>query len=172
MSQIWDDTLAKTAEQWASTCIWEHGPRNLLRFLGQNLSVRTGRYASSPSFPVYGYFPMVIVHYTNILLGLERARKAFHHTIMRFGAMFGLFTDTGPFCSWWSPGMMKWRTILFPILETAIPDVPLSATGLCALIIHKWVDYDNVCIINFFRYTTVQRFAVHYRFILCVWLLF
>ncbi len=88
---------------------------------------------------------------------------------MRFGAMFGLFIDTGPFCSWWSPGMMKWRTTLFPILETAIPDVPLSATGLCALIIHKWVDYDNVCIINFFRYTTVQRFGVSYIFIfMCV----
>ncbi|XP_016366176.1 peptidase inhibitor 15-A-like [Sinocyclocheilus rhinocerous] len=43
---VWDDTLAKTAEQWASTCIWEHGPRSLLRFLGQNLSVRTGRYRS------------------------------------------------------------------------------------------------------------------------------
>ncbi|KAK2869970.1 hypothetical protein Q8A67_024362 [Cirrhinus molitorella] len=43
---VWDDTLAKTAEQWASTCMWEHGPRNLLRFLGQNLSVRTGRYRS------------------------------------------------------------------------------------------------------------------------------
>ncbi len=52
MSQVWDETLAKTAEQWASTCIWEHGPRNLLRVLGQNLSVRTGRYVSSPSFPV------------------------------------------------------------------------------------------------------------------------
>ncbi len=99
MSQIWDDTLAKTAEQWRPCVFGSTGPRNLLRFLGQNLSVRTGRYASSPSFPVYGYFPMVIVHYTNILLGLKEQGRHFHHTIMRFGAMFGLFTDTGPFCS-------------------------------------------------------------------------
>ncbi|KAL1006278.1 hypothetical protein UPYG_G00070170 [Umbra pygmaea] len=42
----WDETLAKTAEDWAQVCQWEHGPRHLLRFLGQNLSVRTGRYRS------------------------------------------------------------------------------------------------------------------------------
>lgn len=41
--QVWDDTLAKTAEDWAHACMWEHGPPHLLRFLGQNLSVRTGR---------------------------------------------------------------------------------------------------------------------------------
>ncbi|TNN88996.1 Peptidase inhibitor 15-A [Liparis tanakae] len=43
---VWDDTLAKTAEDWAHACQWEHGPPHLLRFLGQNLSVRTGRYRS------------------------------------------------------------------------------------------------------------------------------
>lgn len=42
-AQVWDDTLAKTAEDWAHACMWEHGPPHLLRFLGQNLSVRTGR---------------------------------------------------------------------------------------------------------------------------------
>lgn len=41
--QVWDETLAKSAEAWAATCIWDHGPSYLLRFLGQNLSVRTGR---------------------------------------------------------------------------------------------------------------------------------
>ncbi len=52
---------------------------------------------------------------------------------------------------------MKWRTILFPILETAIPDVPLSATVLCALIIHKWVDYDDVyCIFKKINATLVS----------------
>ncbi|MEQ2268956.1 Peptidase inhibitor 15-A, partial [Xenotaenia resolanae] len=40
---VWDETLAKTAEDWADACLWEHGPPHLLRFLGQNLSVRTGR---------------------------------------------------------------------------------------------------------------------------------
>ncbi|KAI9523204.1 Peptidase inhibitor 15-A, partial [Dissostichus eleginoides] len=43
---VWDDTLAKTSEDWAHACLWEHGPSHLLRFLGQNLSVRTGRYRS------------------------------------------------------------------------------------------------------------------------------
>ncbi|XP_062841709.1 peptidase inhibitor 15-A [Trichomycterus rosablanca] len=43
---VWDEALARRAEEWASMCLWEHGPRNLLRFLGQNLSVRTGRYRS------------------------------------------------------------------------------------------------------------------------------
>ncbi|XP_027031947.1 peptidase inhibitor 15-A [Tachysurus fulvidraco] len=43
---VWDETLAQRAEEWATMCLWEHGPRNLLKFLGQNLSVRTGRYRS------------------------------------------------------------------------------------------------------------------------------
>ncbi|XP_029547293.1 peptidase inhibitor 15-A [Salmo trutta] len=43
---MWDETLSKSAEDWAHACLWEHGPRHLLRFLGQNLSVRTGRYRS------------------------------------------------------------------------------------------------------------------------------
>lgn len=43
---VWDDSLAKSAEAWAATCIWDHGPPYLMRFLGQNLSVRTGRYQS------------------------------------------------------------------------------------------------------------------------------
>lgn len=40
--QLWDESLARSAEAWAATCIWEHGPPYLLRYLGQNLSVRTG----------------------------------------------------------------------------------------------------------------------------------
>lgn len=47
--QVWDDTLAKTAEGWAHACMWEHGPPHLLRFLGQNLSVRTGRWVTFDS---------------------------------------------------------------------------------------------------------------------------
>ncbi|GAB1284822.1 Peptidase inhibitor 15 [Apodemus speciosus] len=46
MESVWDENLAKSAEAWAATCIWDHGPSYLLRFLGQNLSVRTGRYRS------------------------------------------------------------------------------------------------------------------------------
>ncbi|KAF5926334.1 hypothetical protein HPG69_011465 [Diceros bicornis minor] len=37
--QVWDENLAKSAEAWAATCIWDHGPSYLLRFLGQNLSM-------------------------------------------------------------------------------------------------------------------------------------
>ncbi|KAI2667624.1 Peptidase inhibitor 15 [Labeo rohita] len=43
---LWDEGLARSAEAWAATCIWEHGPPYLLRYLGQNLSVRTGSYRS------------------------------------------------------------------------------------------------------------------------------
>uniref|UniRef100_A0A3Q3JWI4 SCP domain-containing protein n=1 Tax=Monopterus albus TaxID=43700 RepID=A0A3Q3JWI4_MONAL len=42
----WDSDLARTAEAWAATCLWEHGPAYLLQFYGQNLSVRTGGYHS------------------------------------------------------------------------------------------------------------------------------
>uniref|UniRef100_A0A8C8RT19 Peptidase inhibitor 15 n=1 Tax=Pelusios castaneus TaxID=367368 RepID=A0A8C8RT19_9SAUR len=48
---VWDETLAKSAEAWAATCIWDHGPSYLLRFLGQNLSVRTG--SSILPLPIY-----------------------------------------------------------------------------------------------------------------------
>ncbi|KAF4076877.1 hypothetical protein AMELA_G00220160 [Ameiurus melas] len=43
---VWDESLARSAESWAATCIWDHGPPYLLRYLGQNLSVRTGNYRS------------------------------------------------------------------------------------------------------------------------------
>uniref|UniRef100_A0A8C2A7V9 Peptidase inhibitor 15b n=1 Tax=Cyprinus carpio TaxID=7962 RepID=A0A8C2A7V9_CYPCA len=43
---LWNEDLARSAEAWAATCIWEHGPPYLLRYLGQNLSVRTGNYHS------------------------------------------------------------------------------------------------------------------------------
>ncbi|KAL7984242.1 hypothetical protein Chor_002812, partial [Crotalus horridus] len=88
--QVWDDNLAKSAEAWAATCIWDHGPSYLLRFLGQNLSVRTGRYRSilqlvqpwyeevkdyafpypqdcNPRCPMRCYGPMC-THYTQVIL--------------------------------------------------------------------------------------------------------
>ncbi|XP_066508754.1 peptidase inhibitor 15-like isoform X2 [Hoplias malabaricus] len=43
---MWDEGLARSAEAWAATCIWDHGPPYLLRYLGQNLAVRTGNYRS------------------------------------------------------------------------------------------------------------------------------
>ncbi|XP_044513882.1 cysteine-rich secretory protein LCCL domain-containing 1 isoform X1 [Gracilinanus agilis] len=55
---VWDENLAKSAEAWAATCIWDHGPSYLLRFLGQNLSVRTGRYRP-PTFHVQAWYDEV-----------------------------------------------------------------------------------------------------------------
>ncbi|XP_076868976.1 cysteine-rich secretory protein LCCL domain-containing 1 [Brachyhypopomus gauderio] len=41
---VWDAELERTAEEWAETCLWEHGPAGLLPHIGQNLGVHWGRY--------------------------------------------------------------------------------------------------------------------------------
>ncbi|XP_004687075.1 PREDICTED: peptidase inhibitor R3HDML [Condylura cristata] len=43
---VWDEQLARSAEAWASQCIWAHGPPQLMRYVGQNLSMHSGRYRS------------------------------------------------------------------------------------------------------------------------------
>ncbi|XP_072553188.1 peptidase inhibitor R3HDML [Salminus brasiliensis] len=43
---VWDERLAKSAESWASQCIWDHGPSHVMRYMGQNLSISSGRYRS------------------------------------------------------------------------------------------------------------------------------
>ncbi|KAM6147850.1 peptidase inhibitor R3HDML [Erethizon dorsatum] len=43
---VWDELLARMAEAWASRCIWDHGPPQLMRLVGQNLSIFSGRYTS------------------------------------------------------------------------------------------------------------------------------
>ncbi|KAM5304427.1 peptidase inhibitor R3HDML [Glossophaga mutica] len=43
---VWDERLARSAEAWATQCIWAHGPSQLMRYVGQNLSIHTGRYRS------------------------------------------------------------------------------------------------------------------------------
>ncbi|XP_041060956.1 R3H domain containing-like [Carcharodon carcharias] len=43
---LWDDRLAKSAEAWAAHCKWNHGPPSLLRYVGQNMSIQSGRYRS------------------------------------------------------------------------------------------------------------------------------
>ncbi|KAG7488574.1 hypothetical protein MATL_G00035760 [Megalops atlanticus] len=40
----WDTELERTAEEWAETCLWEHGPAGLLPQIGQNLGAHWGRY--------------------------------------------------------------------------------------------------------------------------------
>ncbi|KAM3618622.1 uncharacterized protein V6R79_022623 [Siganus canaliculatus] len=41
---LWDEGLAKSADSWASRCVWGHGPAQAMRSMGQNLSVTSGRY--------------------------------------------------------------------------------------------------------------------------------
>ncbi|XP_055057991.2 peptidase inhibitor 15 [Misgurnus anguillicaudatus] len=88
---VWDEGLARSAEAWAATCIWEHGPSYLLQYIGQNLSVRTGNYHSiiqlvkpwydevkdyafpyprdcNPQCPMRCYGPMC-THYTQMVWG-------------------------------------------------------------------------------------------------------
>ncbi|KAH0501752.1 Peptidase inhibitor R3HDML [Microtus ochrogaster] len=44
--QVWDEQLARSAEAWATQCIWAHGPSQLMKYVGQNLSIHSGRYRS------------------------------------------------------------------------------------------------------------------------------
>uniref|UniRef100_A0A8B9HWL2 R3H domain containing-like n=1 Tax=Astyanax mexicanus TaxID=7994 RepID=A0A8B9HWL2_ASTMX len=39
---VWDERLAKSAESWASQCIWDHGPSHVMKYMGQNLSISSG----------------------------------------------------------------------------------------------------------------------------------
>ncbi|XP_063743408.1 R3H domain containing-like isoform X1 [Eleginops maclovinus] len=43
---LWDEELAKSADSWASRCVWDHGPSQAIRYMGQNLSITSGRYQS------------------------------------------------------------------------------------------------------------------------------
>ncbi|KAM6457505.1 cysteine-rich secretory protein LCCL domain-containing 1 isoform 2-T2 [Liasis olivaceus] len=40
----WDVELERSAQSWAETCLWEHGPASLLPSIGQNLGAHWGRY--------------------------------------------------------------------------------------------------------------------------------
>ncbi|XP_044065971.1 R3H domain containing-like isoform X2 [Siniperca chuatsi] len=43
---LWDEGLAKSADSWASRCVWDHGPTQAMKYMGQNLSITSGRYQS------------------------------------------------------------------------------------------------------------------------------
>ncbi|XP_021272748.1 peptidase inhibitor R3HDML isoform X1 [Numida meleagris] len=43
---VWDERLARAAEAWAARCVWDHGPPQLMKYVGQNLSIHSGRYRS------------------------------------------------------------------------------------------------------------------------------
>uniref|UniRef100_A0A3Q2FUH7 Cysteine rich secretory protein LCCL domain containing 1 n=1 Tax=Cyprinodon variegatus TaxID=28743 RepID=A0A3Q2FUH7_CYPVA len=55
---VWDTELERTAEEWAETCLWEHGPAGLLPQIGQNLGVHWGRYRP-PTFHVQAWYDEV-----------------------------------------------------------------------------------------------------------------
>uniref|UniRef100_A0A8C9ZG20 Cysteine-rich secretory protein LCCL domain containing 1b n=1 Tax=Sander lucioperca TaxID=283035 RepID=A0A8C9ZG20_SANLU len=40
---VWDYELERSAEHWAYTCRWEHGPSHMLTQIGQNLGAHWGR---------------------------------------------------------------------------------------------------------------------------------
>ncbi|XP_032925820.1 cysteine-rich secretory protein LCCL domain-containing 2 [Catharus ustulatus] len=54
----WDEELERTAHAWAQQCIWDHGPSDLIRSIGQNLAVHWGRYRS-PAFHVQSWYDEV-----------------------------------------------------------------------------------------------------------------
>ncbi|XP_077365772.1 cysteine-rich secretory protein LCCL domain-containing 1-like isoform X2 [Festucalex cinctus] len=54
----WDTELERTAEEWAETCLWEHGPAGLLPQIGQNLGAHWGRYRP-PTFHVQAWYDEV-----------------------------------------------------------------------------------------------------------------
>ncbi|XP_027540713.1 cysteine-rich secretory protein LCCL domain-containing 2 [Neopelma chrysocephalum] len=54
----WDDELERSAQAWAQQCIWDHGPSDLIRSIGQNLAVHWGRYRS-PAFHVQSWYDEV-----------------------------------------------------------------------------------------------------------------
>ncbi|XP_026187349.1 peptidase inhibitor R3HDML [Mastacembelus armatus] len=41
---LWDEGLANSADSWASQCVWDHGPSQAMKYMGQNLSVTSGRF--------------------------------------------------------------------------------------------------------------------------------
>ncbi|XP_054868739.1 R3H domain containing-like [Amphiprion ocellaris] len=43
---LWDEALARSADSWASRCVWDHGPTQAMKYMGQNLSITSGRYQS------------------------------------------------------------------------------------------------------------------------------
>uniref|UniRef100_A0A8C9Z9D2 Cysteine rich secretory protein LCCL domain containing 1 n=1 Tax=Sander lucioperca TaxID=283035 RepID=A0A8C9Z9D2_SANLU len=55
---VWDTELERTAEEWAETCLWEHGPASLLPQIGQNLGAHWGRYRP-PTFHVQAWYDEV-----------------------------------------------------------------------------------------------------------------
>uniref|UniRef100_W5JYL5 Cysteine rich secretory protein LCCL domain containing 1 n=1 Tax=Astyanax mexicanus TaxID=7994 RepID=W5JYL5_ASTMX len=56
---VWDTELERSAEEWAETCLWEHGPAGLLPQIGQNLGVHWGRSVPAPTSHVQAWYDEV-----------------------------------------------------------------------------------------------------------------
>ncbi|XP_055722805.1 cysteine-rich secretory protein LCCL domain-containing 1-like [Salvelinus fontinalis] len=55
---VWDTELERSAEHWAHTCMWEHGPQHMLTQIGQNLGAHWGR-DRPPTFHVQAWYDEV-----------------------------------------------------------------------------------------------------------------
>uniref|UniRef100_A0A673X6R9 Cysteine-rich secretory protein LCCL domain containing 1b n=1 Tax=Salmo trutta TaxID=8032 RepID=A0A673X6R9_SALTR len=55
---VWDTDLERSAEHWAHTCRWEHGPQHMLTQIGQNLGAHWGR-DRPPTFHVQAWYDEV-----------------------------------------------------------------------------------------------------------------
>ncbi|XP_062843977.1 cysteine-rich secretory protein LCCL domain-containing 1b [Trichomycterus rosablanca] len=55
---VWDTELERSAEDWAYTCLWQHGPSHLLTQIGQNLGAHWGR-DRPPTFHVQAWYDEV-----------------------------------------------------------------------------------------------------------------
>ncbi|KAI9542024.1 hypothetical protein NQZ68_025158 [Dissostichus eleginoides] len=55
---VWDHELERSAEHWAHTCRWEHGPSHMLTQIGQNLGAHWGR-DRPPTYHVQAWYDEV-----------------------------------------------------------------------------------------------------------------
>ncbi|KAG7227428.1 hypothetical protein INR49_000434, partial [Caranx melampygus] len=55
---VWDYELERSAEHWAHTCLWEHGPSHMLTQIGQNLGAHWGR-DRPPTYHVQAWYDEV-----------------------------------------------------------------------------------------------------------------
>ncbi|XP_042353204.1 cysteine-rich secretory protein LCCL domain-containing 1b [Plectropomus leopardus] len=55
---VWDYELERSAEHWAYTCRWEHGPSHMLTQIGQNLGAHWGR-DRPPTYHVQAWYDEV-----------------------------------------------------------------------------------------------------------------
>lgn len=145
--QVWDEGLARSAEAWAATCLWEHGPPFLLRYLGQNLSVRTGGYVKPGMCQSYINWPRVdTIFYLFLLIEGDPSNAIFESNLMqcwlwhKMNVLDVLLPDIAPFCSWSNLGMTKPRITCFHTLVTATPGVLWGALHRC---VHITLRYNS-----------------------------